>query len=240
MSSQWRKACVILAWLSGSASLNPSMVLSENTTPHPKVLSDWLRSITAMSQDGLAFFARIEKYSPAGPPPRQIIFIDSFPARPPSAEPCVFPSCFCQFSQFFLQFFAAVLGEGCFPKLFQISGGVGPSAKLRKGRHQRVEVFASTSLRLAIALNNVWTFSQFHGKRIVLLRQHRDLLEPGADSLLLFCKSQRPASPRPQSSQPIKLQESPERSCVHNATLARKTLDPSSCPAAVQQPTTER
>jgi hypothetical protein len=31
--------------------------------------------MTVMSQEGLAFFTRMEKYNPAGPPPRQTIFM---------------------------------------------------------------------------------------------------------------------------------------------------------------------
>src|SRR5579863_8043548 len=65
-----------MAWcVSGSASLNPSIVLSEKTTPHPKVASARLRSTTVMSHEGLAFLARIEKYRPAGPPPKQTTFM---------------------------------------------------------------------------------------------------------------------------------------------------------------------
>jgi hypothetical protein len=51
------------------------MVLSENTMPQPKVLSAWLRSITVISLAGLACFIRIEKYKPAGPPPRHTMRI---------------------------------------------------------------------------------------------------------------------------------------------------------------------
>ena len=61
MSSQWRNFFVISACVSGSASRKPSMVLSENTTPQPKVASGGFRSTTVISQVGLAFFARIEK-----------------------------------------------------------------------------------------------------------------------------------------------------------------------------------
>src|SRR5947207_12447863 len=75
MLSQWRKALVISAWVSSSALLKPSIVLSEKTTPQPKVSSHRFRSMTVISHPGLAFFARMEKYSPAGPPPRQTIFI---------------------------------------------------------------------------------------------------------------------------------------------------------------------
>src|SRR5262249_31263754 len=57
--------------------MNPAMVLSEKTTPHPNVASARFRSITVMSQDGFAFLARIEKYNPAGPPPMQTIFMRS-------------------------------------------------------------------------------------------------------------------------------------------------------------------
>ena len=76
MSSQWRNARVMAACVSGSASLNPSIVLSENTTPQPNVsVRARLRSTTVMSAAGSAFFARIAKYSPAGPPPRHAIFM---------------------------------------------------------------------------------------------------------------------------------------------------------------------
>src|SRR5438552_1747151 len=77
MSSQWRNASVMAACVSGSASLNPPMVLSEKTTPQPKVLSVRFRSVTVISHDGLAFLAKIEKYNPAGPPPRQAILMSS-------------------------------------------------------------------------------------------------------------------------------------------------------------------
>src|SRR5579872_90022 len=56
--------------VSGSASLKPSIVLSENTTPQPNVASARFRSMTVISHDGLVFFARMEKYNPAGPPPK--------------------------------------------------------------------------------------------------------------------------------------------------------------------------
>ena len=75
MSSQRWKLRRISAWLSGSACAKLPSVASENTTPQPKVSSGRLRSITVMSCRGSAFFMRMEKYSPAGPPPMQTIFM---------------------------------------------------------------------------------------------------------------------------------------------------------------------
>src|SRR2546427_5536574 len=78
MSSEWAKAWVIAAWLSGSASRKLSSVASEKTTPKPKVSSGRLRSRTVISWAGSAFFMRIAKYSPAAPPPTETIFTRSF------------------------------------------------------------------------------------------------------------------------------------------------------------------
>src|SRR2546430_1502640 len=78
MSSQCAKAWVMAAWVSGSASRKLSSVASENTTPKPKVSSGRLRSSTVISCAGSAFFMRIAKYNPAGPPPTETIFTRSF------------------------------------------------------------------------------------------------------------------------------------------------------------------
>src|SRR5260370_18664061 len=51
------------------------MVLSEKTMPQPKVSLGPLRSTTVTSQWGQLFLRRIDRYNPAGPPPRQTIFI---------------------------------------------------------------------------------------------------------------------------------------------------------------------
>src|SRR6266850_1676155 len=74
MSSQWAKARVMAAWVSGSASRNLSRVASEKTTPKPKVSSGRLRSRSTISCEGSAFFVRIAKYRLAGPPPIATIF----------------------------------------------------------------------------------------------------------------------------------------------------------------------
>jgi hypothetical protein len=49
------------------------MVLSENTTPQPKVSSGRLRSNISTDAPGSAFLNRIAEYRPAGPPPMQTI-----------------------------------------------------------------------------------------------------------------------------------------------------------------------
>jgi len=74
MSSQWAKARVMAAWVSGSASRKLSRVASEKTTPKPKVSSGRLRSRITISCEGSAFFVRIAKYRLAGPPPIATIF----------------------------------------------------------------------------------------------------------------------------------------------------------------------
>ena len=66
-------------WLMGSYRSNVSNVWSLNTTPKPKVSSGRLRSHTAMSWPGQACFIRMEKYRPAGPPPRIAIRIPPAP-----------------------------------------------------------------------------------------------------------------------------------------------------------------
>src|SRR5579872_5211510 len=87
ISSQWRNACVMARCVSGSASLNPSIVLSENTTPQPNVASARFRSMTVISHEGLAFFARIAKYNPAGPPPKHATLMPPPAAWLPSIYP---------------------------------------------------------------------------------------------------------------------------------------------------------
>ncbi len=83
MSSQWAKARAMAAWVAGSASSKLSSVASENTTPKPKVSSGRLRSRTTTSWAGSAFFIKIAKYRPAGPPPIETIFTLSIvPDRP--------------------------------------------------------------------------------------------------------------------------------------------------------------
>src|ERR1700735_4012239 len=56
-----------------SASRKLPMVLSENTTPQPKVSSGRLRSNISTDALGSAFLNRIAEYRPAGPPPMQKI-----------------------------------------------------------------------------------------------------------------------------------------------------------------------
>ena len=63
------------AALTGSLAARFLRVSSESTTPQPKVSSRGLRSNTVISWPGLRSFRLMAKYNPAGPPPRQAMFM---------------------------------------------------------------------------------------------------------------------------------------------------------------------
>jgi hypothetical protein len=80
-----------LGEVSGSAAAIFSIVASENTTPKPMASSGRLRSYTVIWCAGSAFFIKMPKNSPAGPPPMLTIFTGgplargASPRQPPPA-----------------------------------------------------------------------------------------------------------------------------------------------------------
>src|SRR4051812_10549472 len=86
MSSQWAKRAAMASWLASSAAAKVPSVASEKTTPKPKVSSGRLRSMTVTSWRASAFFIRIARYRPAGPPPTLTIRIKTSAAQASMAE----------------------------------------------------------------------------------------------------------------------------------------------------------